>query len=439
MSTGARDDQFLDSVGLGQVSMMTSLGNVCAENFGTVLSTLDPANSTVNAATKAFMAQQLKTWIFIVQPDQKTVHFNPKIPNILDLVEKLAMSTDNSVLNENGEYAGNVMIAVCLTELLSNYVVMDMTGELARSNAAHAYRVLENILTASDSNSAIVFTSRPMTRFWDDAGDCRSQLCSHLLKIMPMMGSVDIPNGLKVISKILVPKNKFPVILCNDARSAMNMLTMNCKENLAKSGNEVMEIVKAGGNDQLLMSFVSMPELYKNSPEAVHDNLAIFMKQNYMQYCSLYNNVAQNQPEVFVPHVKYFVGQLTSAAMVGTVTLMILENIAKVDAALLYPDVNLLIEKTKNVQNGTGSLAKVLANIAKANSKAADEILVLLVDLLESTSNDQLAAPSLLFAISNTMNFISDKELLRVQMPRISKFKSASEIVFTSINDFAAG
>jgi hypothetical protein len=38
-SAGIRDEQFLDSLGLGQMSMMTTLGSVCAENFGTVLST----------------------------------------------------------------------------------------------------------------------------------------------------------------------------------------------------------------------------------------------------------------------------------------------------------------------------------------------------------------------------------------------------------------
>jgi hypothetical protein len=440
MMAGEKDTEYLDAVGLGDVSMMQTLGSVCAENFDKILTVLESSESTPNPATRAHMANQLKTWSFIVPADVKQQKLTPNMGRIISLIEKLSVTTgDDSLVNDCNEYIGSVFVAFCLIELISQYISMDFSYELAKVNAPLAFTALENILVASEKDREITFTTRAPPRFSDNAGDYRAQIASALLRTMPCMGSVDLPNGLKVIAKILVPQKKFPMVLQNDARSSMSLMTLNCKSIIENSGHEIIEIVKAGGNDSLLMSFVSMPELYKNCPEAVENNLEIFMKQPYMMYATVFNNVSNNKPEILIPHLQFFIDQLTTNANMGSSVLGVLEAIAKIRPSLIYPKVNLLVEKTRGVPMGTMILAKVLSATGKESSKAADEMTLILVDLLETTTNDQYAAPGLLFAISNLMSDLSDPEILAKQMPRIAKFKSASEVVFTSINDYAAG
>ena len=90
-----------------------------------------------------------------------------------------------------------------------------------------------------------------------------------------------------------------------------------------------MNLVLSGGNDQLLMMYVTLPELYTNCPEAVHQNIDLFKKQNYMIYGSLFMNIARMKPSCLITHIEYFVTQLITNTQTGTLTLMTLECIAK--------------------------------------------------------------------------------------------------------------
>lgn len=434
---GEKDEKFLEEIGLAQLPMMQNRGAVAAEKFDQILDIFKPSNTSVNHATKAEMAKTLNTWIHLLMPDQKQSILEPKLGVIFDLIGDLAISTDDGIINENEEYVGNVYIASELASLIGNYSIMDFSGGIYRQHCQKSFDILESILVHGENNPDIKFNSPPMQRH-KSPGDYRSEICQILVRYMPSQGNFELANGMKVISLILTPKNRFPLLLLNDAKTSLNILATNSKSSIAHSTRAILDIVKLGGNDTLLTSFMSMPELYTNDPDAVHENLSIFFKQPYMQYAYLFSTIAAKNPQVLIPHLTFFIDQLSSTPMVGTITLMTLENLAKYDANILYTKTSIIVEKSKNVANGTVILAKVLAAIGLADN-AADNTILLLVDLLESSANDQYAAPGLLAAISNVMTHISNIDILAKQISRIEKFKHASEISFTAIKDFAAG
>ncbi len=435
---GEKDEKFLEEIGLAQLPMIQNRGVVAAEKFDQILDTFKPSNTSANPATKAEMAKNLNTWIHFLMPDQKQSILEPKIGVMFDLIGNLAISTDDGIVNEDGAYVGNVYIAAELAELIGNYTMMDFSGGLYRQHCQKSFDVLEGILVRGEGNPAIKFTTQVPMQPHETAGDKRSKVCQVLVRYLPSQGTFELSNGMKVISMILTPKNRFPLLLLNDAKTSLNILATNAKSSLAHSTRAILDIVKLGGNDTLLTSFMSMPELYTNDPEAVHENLSIFFKQPYMQYAYLFSTIAAKNPQVLIPHLTFFIDQLVTSPMVGTITLMTLENLAKYDANLLYTKTSIIVEKSKNVTNGTVILSKVLAAIGLADN-AADSTILLLVDLLESSANDQYAAPGLLAAISNVMTHMSNIDILAKQISRIEKFKHASEISFTAIKDFAAG
>ncbi|RYH12837.1 hypothetical protein EON65_37160 [archaeon] len=423
------DAALLDSLGVSTATLFPTQGALAAEKIQEILFSF--TSSSVNVATKAGLAEGWSMWAMCTDATLRATIISQHIDTIYDIVTTLGLVDDDAAATDS-EYRGALFVALKIAETLSTVGTMDPTQQLTASFCPKAYKALENIL----ASKLKIATKTPMQNK-DSAATYRGDLCCLLVRTLPYAGSVDLPNGLKVISTILLDK-AVPDRVKTDAKSALNTISNVAKSSIVHGGADIIALVHAGGNDQLLMNFVSVPELYSNSPTAVHDNLVnVFFKQTYMMYCSLYFRIAQVNPAVLVPHVPYFVANLTSSPNMASVTLMTLDGIATVDPNAVYSHLATILRDSKSVPNGGSVLAKLLSNVAAATTAgAAENVLSHLVNIL---SYDASAAASVLAATSNVMKLLTDVEKLKKLLPTIEKHKAASDVAYTAIADFAAG
>jgi hypothetical protein len=435
------DTAFLDEVGLSNTTLFPSMGATAAANMRRVIAALSPSSpDTKNTATKRELAKMLKLWATCAPADTKVPVLHEHVTTFYKLIGELAVAVDEpDTVKEGEDFEGNAFIASTLASTLHTAGQMDPTQELTRKFSPLAFNTLEAFLNTPD----LVLGNKPIMLRNETLVTVRTELASVLVKTMPYSGTVELPNAFPCITKLLLWKNVSPGHDINGlkqgARQVMSQLTAVCKSALAHSGAEILELVKAGGNDQLLTQFISDPEIYANNPQAVHDNLDIFMRQNYMMMSTIFNNVAGKDASVLIPHVQYFVNQLSQTSNMALLTLMILVAIAKEDPVMMYTQHTTAIWAGSATfpANSSGVLSNYIAAVAGASTAAADDCLVRLVELLER--GETAMFPMILSNISNVMKLISSINVLLNLMPRIAKFRSASEVLYTSIDDFAAG
>eukprot|EP01034_Spumella_vulgaris_P027260 gene27260-33954_t len=212
------------------------------------------------------------------------------------------------------------------------------------------------------------------------------------------------------------------------------------KSNLEHSGKEIMSLILLGGNDDLIMMYLTLPELYTNNPQAVHRNLKLFLKQNFQIYVSLYCAIARMDAAVLVPHFDIFLNQIGSA--MGTMVLMIIDHIAEIDPSLVYKHISTIGTSSANVASGDVYYARIVGKIAFAKvsgEHAVDHAFGLLLALLDKKNVSSDAIEAVLTEISNIMGYLSDRSVLVSAMDKLAKFKSAAEVIYVSIDDYAAG
>ena len=210
------------------------------------------------------------------------------------------------------DHKGNCYIAYMLTDLMSTVGMMDQTQSAATTFAPYAYNAAEVIL---NSNARLV--AKPMMQSHPNIDNVRVDVIKTLIRTIPYQGNnLPIPNAVKVLARIITGEN-IPATLKTDAKSSFQTLSQIAKELISRSGSDILTIAQISGNEQLFMMFVTLPELYTNSAEAVHTNLASFMKLDYMMYSSLYMNISRHQPQVLNPHIESVVSKLTTNPNVG--------------------------------------------------------------------------------------------------------------------------
>jgi hypothetical protein len=434
------DAEFLDEVGLSYGTLFPSMGATAAANMGRIIAAMSPANSDKDTATRVELAKMFKMWATCAPAETRTPVLEQNWDAFYKLVGELAVTPDEpGVIQADTDYEGNAFAAVELAEGLQSTAQLDATQAMMFKIAPLAYNTLEEFLNCPD----LEFGHRPVMQNCEKQVNVRTELCSVLLRTMPYSGDLRLPNAFACITKVLLWKKVARG--CNittlkvNANSAMDMLDMVDKTALSHAGPQIMALVKAGGNDQLLFKFMSNPDIYTNNPEVVHDNLDIFLRQNYMTMSSVFNNIAARQPAVMIPHAQYFVTQLTQQSIVASVTLMILEHLAKEDPVLMYTQhtTAVLAAAPTFPANSSGMLSNFIAAGAAASTEAADVSMARLVDILESA--EAITRPQILLNISNVMRRLSSVNVLAKLLPRIAEFKSSSEGLFVLIDDFAAG
>jgi hypothetical protein len=301
------DAEFLDEVGLSYGTLFPSMGATAAANMGRIIAAMSPANSDKDTATRVELAKMFKMWATCAPAETRTPVLEQNWDAFYKLVGELAVTLDEpGVIQADTDYEGNAFAAVELAEGLQSTAQLDTTQAMMFKIAPLAYNTLEEFLNCPD----LEFGHRPVMQNCEKQVNVRTELCSVLLRTMPYSGDLRLPNAFACITKVLLWKKVARG--CNittlkvNANSAMDMLDMVDKTALSHAGPQIMALVKAGGNDQLLFKFMSNPDIYTNNPEVVHDNLDIFLRQNYMTMSSVFNNIAARQPAVMIPHAQYF-------------------------------------------------------------------------------------------------------------------------------------
>eukprot|EP01039_Chlorochromonas_danica_P003854 gene3853-4211_t len=423
------DSSVLDKFGLSHTTLFPSQGSIAAEKMSDILSALSP-QSTETIQTRAALADGFHLWATCCDSTLRDRIILQHKQLFYDCIQALGQVNDDDKNVIKGEsYRGAVFIAERLSSGLSTAGMMDTSQKLTSALSPLAYEAAEKIL---DTKSQFAVVSPMQSQ--ETSATLRTELTTTLLRTIPYSGTVSLPNGVKVIALIL-SGDGYPSKLKNDAKSALNTLGNVAKASMSHAGGELIAIAKAGHPD-VLMSFLSVQELYLNNPQAVHDNLDVFFSQPYMLYSSLFMRVSQKDATCLLPYLKQLIDMLSQQPNMITVTLMTLEGIAAKEPVLVFDHLPTILSSSKGVPNAGVILAKVLGKIAAAGNNASEIALKELVDLL---GKDSSAGASVLVEICNVMKLLPQREILQGYLPTIAKYKSASEVAYTSIEDFAAG
>jgi hypothetical protein len=205
-----------------------------------------------------------------------------------------------------------------------------------------------------------------------------------------------------------------------------------------KTGTEILALV-AQGNQGLMMKFISDSQLYINDPEAVHRNIPLFMKQDFNMFGILWHKVAMNKPSVLAPHIQFFVDKMVSNIQTATLTIQILDGIAKENPNLVQPYLLQVGKLVENAQSGALLYAKVVSKMAYCThiKNAPDYAFGILIDMLRKPGQDNYTPAVILGEVSNLMTMVSDKQIVRDALPIIANHRSASELMYISIVDYA--
>lgn len=428
------DEALLVKIGLDTAGFYGDQGSTCSANFDEILTLF--RSETVNTITKSKMVETFKMWGLVADPTVKLNLLTTQCNVIYDLVAYFATIDADAPVEgvPDSDHKGNCFIAHMLTELLSTFGMMDQTQSAMKAFAPFAYRAAETIL---DSNARLV--AKPMMQSYESGDNKRVEIIKTLIRTLPFQGTdIPIPNGVKVLARIITSQT-IPANLKADAKSAFQTLSQIAKQIVSQSGSEIVAIAKMPGNEQLFMLFVTLPELYSNSTDAVHKNLSSFMKLDYMMYSSLFMNIARLHPQELVTCIDFFVSKLVTNVNVGTVTLMVLESLATHSPESVFPFIDQIAARSSSIQSGNVFFSRVLGHTAKATepANAADICFAKLVDILSGPNAAGATATAVLTIISNIMSTLSARQLLLDSLPALAAFRESNEASFILIDDFA--
>lgn len=272
----------------------------------------------------------------------------------------------------------------------------------------------------------------------EQASTMRCELFKSLLRCAPHTETVVVPNAAEVISNIIC-SDKSPKTLKDYAKQALSSMVRINKDAMANSGMAIMNIIAAGANDDLIFTFLSMPELYTNDPACLHDHIELVLSKNWMHVCSLINTVASKKPEVLVPHTGIILDKIKEAPAMGAISIGILKEIAKIAPEVIYPFVDRIINDSKGVTGAAYAVAGCISSAALTKSpvNAGDLLLPKLIDVMKST--EAVYLPAVLSELSNIKDNLSDKSLLAPYMDYIISLKPSSSVIVQGLEDFYAG
>jgi hypothetical protein len=427
------DLAYVDSFGLGYQSLFTTQGIKAAERFDEILDIIVAEDRSINHETKTFLADQLTTWGSIISPELRMNVFSKSYQHLLDVIERLALSPDDDDPSSDNEYAGKLIHAYILSNMLSNVKNADISQAIAALVTPSAYLVLEHIF----NQQCNLGTKSAFTKA--SAATMRSDTIVNLLKVLPYTGAVNIPNAMTVFRHAILDPN-VPASIKSDACSLLSSLGRVNKDSIKNSGNDVIRFAFEGNHPEVITIYATMPELYTNSPEAVHDHIDKLLSLNSGQTLTLFHQVSSNYPVKLVPYLSAFISRLETDTMFGSMYLLIIQGIAGADPTAVYPNLATISALAKNINQSSITMVRILGYCSKATepNDAADKICLELVTYLSNDYDNSTITTSLV-EISNLLPSLSSIDVITPHMPTVVKFKSLSEIVVTSIEDHAAG
>ena len=334
--------------------------------------------------------------------------------------------------NEDGEYKGVQSHAAAIVEGVSTAGMFDQTQKFSTTICPLAYNVLEHLTKHTFTLETVdAYTTACAATF-------RKDVVCGLFRCAPHSGTVRVPNALAVISFFLV--GDYPAGVKQAAKSAMQSMSNINKECLQDSGAEIMEIIKTGEHDDLIFNFLTMPELYTRTPSAVHDNLDMIMTRfNWMQVCSLVNNVASRSPAHLVPYVNTLMGKMTEAPAMGAITLGCLKEIGKVNPDAIYDYIEAIIAAGRNIQGASYAVAGCIGAAAKSKTKtnAGD---IMLEHMMACVKNcEAMYRAAVMAELVDIRDALSSPQALAPHMDYLKTLKGTHSIQVQTLEDYFAG
>jgi uncharacterized protein YejL (UPF0352 family) len=419
------DAALVDALGLGMTTLFPNRGALAAQHMPQVLEALALANDEVNVPTKIQLAEGFYLWGTCSDPKIRSDVIGQYENAFFDIIADYAVVEDNTT---GTPYRGVLFIAAKLAETLNMIGMVDTTQVTMATYAPLAYATLDKILAVPNLSYEVPIIGSST----ESAGIYRTNLCSALMGMMPhSMTVVNVPTAVDTLSNFIL--GDFPDKLKSDAKNRISSMSTVNAAAVAQSSAMIMKMVNTGKHDDLLFNYIKIPELYTNSPDVVHNNIELFLKQPYLQYSSLLLSVSKTCPSVLVPHLQFFMYHLTSSANMGSIVLSTLSGIAAEFPKEVYGHVNTIITASSSIPYANTILPKLLSHLSV---ESPETILNLLIDVVEK---DNSSAPMVLFEISNMMKNLPDVKVLTEKMTILSKYKQSAEVTYTSIEDFAAG
>ena len=346
---------------------------------------------------------------------------------IFEVIEYIGSQPDD---NKDGTYKGKQAWAHSIADGVCTFGLMkqDYIAEAAPLAFETLGRILQLGLDLKDKDPYVN----------QQAATERCDLCKTLLRCIPHTGTSAIPNGVPVISDIIC-NPEVPKSLKDSAKQAMQAMSRINKEAMAHSGSSTMKMIRAGGNDDLIFTFLTMPEMYTNDPSCFEENIDLLLGMNWMHVCSLLNNVAARNPAVLAPHVRKILDKHTEAPTMGAVTIGILKQISKVDHSVIYSNIDEIIEKGNGVTGSSTFVAGCISNAARTDTpkNAAELLLPKMIDLIRNT--EALYILGCLTELRNMVEALPGPEPIQPYMEYISSLKVHGAEMVTSLESFAAG
>lgn len=113
-------------------------------------------------------------------------------------------------------------------------------------------------------------------------------------------------------------------------------MSNTAKENFRGHAGAILELIEAGGNDQLIFLFSADPELYASDMDGLHSKLSAIFRMPFMNVSSLLLQVAQKNAHVLEPFLPNLMEALRTSSQMASMTLMIVKEVAIKAPAAAY-------------------------------------------------------------------------------------------------------
>jgi hypothetical protein len=419
--------------------LMATQGNLATEKFVELMGTF--LNDQIPNKIRKDLAEGFGYWSSMTARPVVDATIKANLSLIVETIYQLLSHPDDPpTADESGEdYQGRQFCANKLIDSLRTAGMMDTTQKTVSLLAPALYGCLDRLLKLELTLEVrSVFTKV-------SPGTERCAAMTSMFSILPYSGTVLIPEAMSVISTVLC--GNYPAPMKQGAKQAMQSMSQVNKEAMKTSGGQIMDIIATGEHDDLIFTFLSMPELYTNDPPGVHKHLDKILGMNWMHVGSLVNNIANQNAAVLVPHVSTLISKINEAPPLMAVTLMILKEVAKASPDAVFPHVKSII--TAAAGSNSYLVASIVGRCSAAtsviefdpsdvNQTIGDLMLDELMKLL-TTSADSVSASTILSEILNMKETLSTREKLTPHMSTISSHKASNDVVVTAIEDFYAG
>lgn len=421
------NEELLERVGLGYQSLFATQGLVARDHFEEILTAL--RDRSENLETRKLIAQQLGTWSVCVEASIREGLYREHAARIFDMVAALASLEDDG--EDGRDYDGELEIPKRLADTLSTASSMDQTQSLAAEMMPLAYEAALKIVESGRKlGSKTPFVS-------EGPSISRSETVEALMRIVPYSGTAPhVPTAVPLLVRLI---KTGPKQLQDSAKSSLQSMSSTAKENFRGHAGAILELIEAGGNDQLIFLFSSDPELYASDMEGLHARLPAIFRMPFMHASGILLQVAQKNGHVLEPYVPNLMQQLRTDSQMGALILMMLKEVALKCPATIYPLLDEIEPLAMRTNGGDLQFANILGAAGKQSSETADAVLPRLMKVLQNPNIQSYVPATVFMEILNLKELYSSRDVLTPFLELVRSKRGQADTQVQLIEDWYEG